>query len=279
MDKVRSKDGTAIAFDRSGEGPPIILVVGAFNARATGAPLAAALQERFSVINYDRRGRGDSGDTLPYAVEREVEDLEALIEEAGGSASVFGYSSGAVLSLIAAARGLAITKLALYEPPLIAEGNRIERPEGLAARLAGLVEAGNRGDAVALFQTEGIGLPADVVAQLRQAPFWPALEAMARTLEYETKILGDGSLPTELAASVAAPILVIAGGESFPYMRETTSALAEVIPDARARLLEGQTHDDVVPLAQPPCWRSSSRRVGGTGSKVPSRRVRKPIFR
>ena len=124
-----------------------------------------------------------------------------------------------------------------------------------------------------------MGLPADVVAQLRQAPFWPALEAMAHTLEYETKILGDGSLPTELAASVAAPILVIAGGESFPYMRETASALAEVIPDARARVLEGQTHDDVVPLAQPPCWRSSSRRVGGTGSKVPSRRVRKPILR
>ncbi len=125
--------------------------------------------------------------------------------------------------------------------------------EDLAARPTGLVEADRRGDAVALFQTEGVGLPADVVAQLRQAPFWPALEAMARTLEYETKILGDGSLPTELAASVAAPILVIAGGGSFPYMRKTASALAEVIPDARARILEGQTHDDVVPLAQPPC--------------------------
>lgn len=251
MDKVRSKDGTAIAFDRSGEGPPIILVVGAFNARATGAPLAAALQERFSVINYDRRGRGDSGDTLPYAVEREVEDLEALIEEAGGSASVFGYSSGAVLSLIAAARGLTITKLALYEPPLIAEGNRIERPEGLAARLAGLVEAGNRGDAVALFQTEGIGLPADVVAQLRQAPFWPALEAMAHTLVYETKIVGDGSVPSELAASVAVPTLVIAGGESFPFMREMAPALADAIPEARARVLEGQSHD-IVPQALAP---------------------------
>ena len=118
-----------------------------------------------------------------------------------------------------------------------------------------------------------MGLPADVVAQLRQAPFWPALEAMAHTLVYETKILGDGSLPTELAASIAAPTLVIAGGESFPYMRETASAFAKVIPDARARVLEGQTHD-VVPLAQPLCWRSSSRRVGRTETKVPSRRVR-----
>ncbi len=121
MDKVRSEDGTVIAFDRVGEGPPIILVLGAFNDRATGAPLAAALQDCFSVVTYGRRGRGDSGDTPPYAVEREVEDLEVMIEEVGGSAAVFGYSSGAVLSLMAAARGLAITRLALYDLPLSAE--------------------------------------------------------------------------------------------------------------------------------------------------------------
>ena len=248
MDKVLSKDGTVIAFDRVGEGPPIILVVGAFNDRATGAPLAAALQDRFTVIAYDRRGRGDSGDAHPYTVEREVEDLEALVEEAGGSASVFGYSSGAVLSLIATARGLAITKLALYEPPVTADGGRGRLQEDLAARLTALVEADQRGDAVALFQTEGVGLPADVVAQLRQAPFWPALEAMAHTLVYETEILGDGALPTEVAASVAAPTLVIAGGESFPFMRETAAALAEVIPDGRAHILKGQTHD-IVPEA------------------------------
>ncbi len=243
MDKVRSKDGTAIAFDRVGEGPPIILVVGAFNDRATGAPLAAALRDRFAVITYDRRGRGDSGDAQHYAVEREVEDLGALVDEAGGSASVFGYSSGAVLSLIAAARGLAIPKLALYETPVTAEGGRGRLREDLTGRLNALVEQGRRGDTVALFQTEVVGLPAEVVAQLRQAPFWPALEAMAHTLVYESEMLGDGSLPTELAASVAAPTLVIAGGESSPFMRETASALAEVIPDARARVLEGQTHD------------------------------------
>ena len=243
MDQVRSKDGTAIAFERSGEGPPVILVVGAFNDRATGAPLAAALQERFTVFNYDRRGRGGSGDTLPYAVEREVEDLEALIEEAGGSASVFGYSSGAVLSLRAAARGLAIPKLVLYEPPLIAEGSRIRAPEDLAARLGELVAEGRRGDAVELFQTAGVGLPTDVVAQIRRAPFWPALEATAHTLVYEIEILGDGSLPTELAASVEAPTLVIVGGQSSPFLRETAPALADAMPDARARVLEGQTHD------------------------------------
>jgi pimeloyl-ACP methyl ester carboxylesterase len=251
MDKIRSKDGTAIAFDRVGEGPPIILVVGAFNDRATGAPLAAALQDRFAIITYDRRGRGDSGDTPPYAVEREVEDIEALVEEAGGSVSVFGYSSGAVLALMAAARGLAIPKLALYEPPVTADGARGRLRGDLAERLSGLVEADQRGDAVALFQTEGVGLPADVVAQLRQAPFWPALEAMAHTLVYETKILGDGTLPTELATSVETPTLVIAGGESFPYMRETATALAGVLPDARAHVLEDQTHD-IAPHALAP---------------------------
>ncbi len=251
MGEVRSKDGTAIAFERSGEGPPVILVVGAFNDRATGAPLAAALQERFTVFNYDRRGRGDSGDTLPYAVEREVEDLEALIEEAGGSASVFGYSSGAVLALRAAAHGLAIPMLALYEPPVSADGGVGRLREDLAARLAGLVEEGRRGDAVELFQTEGVGLPAEVVAQIRQASFWPALEAMAHTLVYEIEILGDGSLPAELAASVEAPTLVVAGGESFPYLREMAPALADVMPIARARVLEDQSHDLVPQVLAP----------------------------
>lgn len=227
------------------------MVVGAFNDRATDAPLAEALQDRFSVITYDRRRRGDSGYTAPYAVEREVEDIEALVEEAGRSASVFGYSSGAVLALMAAARGLDLPKLALYEPPVSADGDRGLLREDLAERLRELVEADHRGDAVALFQTEGVVIPVDVVAQLRHAPFWPALEAMAHTLVYETKILGNGSLPTELAASVAVPTLVIAGGESFAYMRETSLALAQIIPDARARVLEGQTHD-IAPRALAP---------------------------
>jgi pimeloyl-ACP methyl ester carboxylesterase len=251
MDEVRSKDGTAIAFERSGEGPSLILVVGAFNDRATGAPLAAALQERFTVFNYDRRGRGDSTDTLPYAVEREVEDLEALIEEAGGSASVFGYSSGAVLALRAAAHGLSIPRLALYDPPVSADGGAGRLREDLAARLAGLVEEGRRGDAVELFQTEVVGIPAEVVAQIRQAPFWPALEAMAHTLVYETEILGDGSLPTELAASVEAPTLVVIGEESSPFIREKAPALADVMPEARVRVLEEQGHDLVPQVLAP----------------------------
>src|SRR5215831_12636189 len=160
MHETTSRDGTTIAFDRTGEGPPVILVVGAFNTRSTGAPLAAFLAPRFTVLSYDRRGRGASGDAAGYAVEREVEDLEALIEAAGGSASVFGYSSGAVLALAAAARGLPIAKLALYELP------PAQAPEH-AAELASLVAAGRRGDAVEYFQARVVGIPEPVVAQLR----------------------------------------------------------------------------------------------------------------
>jgi len=160
-------------------------VVGAFNDRATGAPLARFLEPHFTVFNYDRRGRGDSGDTAPYALEREIEDLDALIAQAGGSASVFGYSSGAILALRAAAQGLAIPQLALYEPPPTGG-----KAGNLAARLTELISAGRRGDAVELFQTEGVGIPAAVVAQMRNAPFRPALEKMAHTLVYESLILG-----------------------------------------------------------------------------------------
>jgi pimeloyl-ACP methyl ester carboxylesterase len=155
MGTVTSRDGTRIAFDQSGEGPALILVVGAFNDRATGASLAQSLEPRFTVFNYDRRGRGESGDTAPYALEREIEDLEALITQAGGSACVFGYSSGAILALRAAAHGLALSQLALYDPP----------PTGakageLAPQLTELIAAGRRGDAVELFQTEAVGIPA-----------------------------------------------------------------------------------------------------------------------
>ncbi len=198
MPAVHSKDGTRIAFDRSGDGPPVILVVGAFNLRATGAPLAAALERQFTVFNYDRRGRGESTDTVPYAVEREIEDLGALIELAGESASVFGYSSGAILALRAAAYGLPVSRLALYEPPPTGG-----RAGDLAPQLAELVLEGRRGDAVELFQTDAVGIPPAVVAQLRNAPFRPALEDLAQTLVYESSILQ--ALPADTIASVRVP--------------------------------------------------------------------------
>ncbi len=244
MRTVTSKDGSRIAFDQSGKGPAIILVVGAFNDRATGAPLARFLEPHFTVFNYDRRGRGDSGDTAPYALEREIEDLDALIAQAGGSASVFGYSSGAIVALRAAAQGLAIPQLALYEPPPTGG-----KAGNLAARLTELISAGRRGDAVELFQTEGVGIPAAVVAQMRNAPFRPALEKMAHTLVYESLILGP--LPTGLIASVRVPTFVIDGAESPDVMRRAAQTLAEALPDGRYRTLGGQGHD-IVPSAVAP---------------------------
>lgn len=236
MEKVVSNDGTTIAFDQSGEGPAIILVVGAFNDRATGAPLARFLERHFTVFNYDRRGRGESGDTAPYAIEREIEDLDALIAQAGGSAFVFGYSSGATLALRAAAHGLAISKLALYDPP--PTGSRAGQ---LAPQLAELVAAGRRGDAVELFQTEAVGIPAAVVAQMRNAPFRPYLEKIAHTLAYDSTILR--ALPDGLVASMRVPTFVINGEESPEAVRHAAQTLAEALPGGRYRTLKGQGHD------------------------------------
>ena len=235
MGTVTSKDGTRIVFDQSGAGPALILVVGAFNDRATGAPLAQILERHFTVFNYDRRGRGESGDTAPYTIEREIEDLDALIAHVGESACVFGYSSGAILALRAAAHGLAIAKLACYDPP----------PTGakagqLAPQLTALIAAGRRGEAVELFQTEAVGIPAAIVAQMRTAPFRPALEHMAHTLVYESTILR--SLPIGLIASVRVPTLVIAGDESHAVLRQAAHAFADALPDGRYHLLKGQGH-------------------------------------
>src|SRR4051812_45993274 len=170
MPTVTSRDGTSIAFDCVGQGRPLVLVVGAFNDRTTGAPLADFLAPHFSVFTYDRRGRGDSGDTLPYAVEREIDDLAAVMDAAGGAAAVFGYSSGANLALQAAGHGLPITRLALYDAPYIADHGHVPASTDDAAHLAELITAGRRGEAVEYFQRHLVGLPEEVVTQLRQAP-------------------------------------------------------------------------------------------------------------
>jgi pimeloyl-ACP methyl ester carboxylesterase len=206
------------------------------------APLADFLAEHFTVFNYDRRGRGDSGDTPPYAVEREVEDIDAVITAAGGSAFVYGTSSGGALALEAAASGLTITKLALWEPPFfLDEGSR--PPADQVKRYDEMIAAGRRGDAVEFFMAKVVGLPPEFVAHARNAPFWEAQEALAHTLAYDATIMGDHSLPTERAVTVAAPTLVISGGASFPFMRETARALADTLPDAQSRILEGQEHN------------------------------------
>ncbi len=244
MATVLSKDGTRIAYDRSGAGPALILVVGAFNDRATGAPLAHALEEHFTIYNYDRRGRGESGDTPPYAIEREIEDLAALIDQAGGVASVFGYSSGAILALRAAAKGLVISRLVLFEPPPTGA-----RAGQLASQLSDYIAAGLRGKAVELFQTEAVGIPPEIVAQMRHAPFRPALEKIAHTLVYDSTIMGP--LPAGLPATVRAPTLVIDGDQSPAVMRHAARSLADALPGAQYRTLAGQSHDIVPDVMAP----------------------------
>ncbi|GGG68585.1 alpha/beta hydrolase [Kocuria dechangensis] len=240
MTTVTSADGTPIGFDRTGSGPALVLVLGAFNDRTAGHALAVHLAAHFTVINYDRRGRGDSGDTAPYAVEREVEDLAAMIEVAGGSAAVLGYSSGAVLAMLAAAKGLPITKLALYDPPFPLAGRAPEYFDQLATDIRAALDQGSPGKAVELFQTRAVGIPPETVAQIRQAPYWPALEKIAPTLEYESLILAtDPALPQR----VAAPTLVITGSHSPPALADAAATLAGRLPDGTLRVLEGQTHD------------------------------------
>ena len=248
MSAATSADGTVISYDLIGSGPPVILVVGAFNDRSAGAPLAAELADTFTVVNYDRRGRGASTDTQPYEVDRELDDLAALIGAVGGAEAVFGYSSGAVLALRAAARGLPITELALYDPPFEMNGTGPDYWLTLADRLDGLVGAGRRGDAVELFQTGGVGIPPEVVAQLRHAPFRPALESMAHTLAYESRIL---ACPPGLLPTVATRTLVIYGAAGPAAIGAVARVVAAALPNAQLHELPDQTHELVPAVIGP----------------------------
>ncbi len=246
METTRSADGTRVAHVVNGSGPPLILVGGAFcdhRARAAGLPLSRALEARMTVISFDRRGRGESGDTPPYAVAREVEDLAALVDVAGGSAAVYGHSSGAVLALAAAAAGVPITRLALYEPPLVFADTRAPMPADLAERLSELCAAGQRSEAAELFLLRGVAVPAAGVAHMKQSPAWPSLTALAHTLSYDATLTRDPAAILALGATVKVPSLVIAGEKSEGWMRTGVERLAAAIPDARHVILAGQTHD------------------------------------
>jgi pimeloyl-ACP methyl ester carboxylesterase len=238
---IRSADGTTIAFDRYGEGPPLILVGGAFQHRAidqSTAGLAERLGERFTVFHYDRRGRGDSTDTQPWAVEREVEDLAALVEHAGGEAQAYGMSSGGGLVLEAAGRGLPLTRLAIYEPPVNTGGDEDGK---LAGELAALVAEGRNDDAVARFLSTAMDEAA--IEAFKQAPIWPAFSGVAPTLAYDTAMMADHGLLGERAPKVVAPLLVIDGGDSPPWARECAEAVAGAVPGARRHTIPGQTHE------------------------------------
>lgn len=242
FETVRSADGTQIAFERGGDGHPLVLIGGAFSNRAVARGLAHVLAPHFTVVTYDRRGRGDSGDFDHYAVEREVEDLTAVIESVGGRAGVFGHSSGAILALEAARAGAPISAVAAYEPPYIPEG--FHRPAAdLAARLRALIVADRGEDAVVLFQTEAIGIPAAAVEGFRHTEMWPGLVAVAHTLPYDMEIAGPGNvLPSERLAAISVPTLVIVGTASMPWMLPGTRAAAAAIPGARHLELAGEDH-------------------------------------
>ena len=243
--RVTSADGTVIGYDRSGAGPAVVLVQGALMDRADPvmSAIAAGLARWFTVFNYDRRGHGDSGDTPPYAVEREIEDLAVVIAAAGGSAAVFGGSSGAALALRAAAVNPAISRLALWEPPYHVDDSAPELPAGFASQLHKLVSDGRRGEAVELFMVAAVQATPDTVAAMRAQPFWPQLEAAAHTLAYEAEVMGPGNeLPAGLLATVTAPTLVLNGGDSPGWMTSAGTAVSRAVSGGVHAILAGQAH-------------------------------------
>jgi pimeloyl-ACP methyl ester carboxylesterase len=246
MSHVRSHDGTKIAYETIGRGPPVVLVDGALSSRQLwgGLPLAAALSRDCTVYAYDRRGRGESTDAKAYAVEREIEDIEALIDEAGGTVYLYGSSSGAVLALkAAAALGTArVAKLALYEPPFNAGDEQARQDFArFTGRVVELLEAGRRDDALVFFMADTMS--AVMIEELRQSPRWPLMKAMAPTLTYDIAVMCDGSLPVDAARNATMPALVIDGEESRAFMHDAADALARSMPHAERVTLEGQRHD------------------------------------
>lgn len=256
MKTVTSKDGTIIAFDQSGTGPALILIHGATQYRASDQgmrQLADLLAPHFTVVQYDRRGRSESTDTPPFAVEREIEDIGALVDAVGGSAFIYGMSSGAVLAMEAAtALPGKIRKLAMYEPPFNDDEAARQRWKDYTGQLRERLAQGRRGDAMALFLGL-VGVPAEQVEGIRQAPTWRGAEAVAPTLAYDHfALMGDeAAVPLQRAARVTVPALVLTGGASHGFMHQTAEKLAGAIPDAHWRTLEGQTHAVAAPVLAP----------------------------
>jgi len=247
MDALGSRDGTKIAYDKQGTGPPLILVDGALTVHSSGgsgAELAKLLAPRLTVYGYDRRGRGESGDTLPYEIDREIDDIDALIDHAGGSAFLYGHSSGGPLAMLAAVRlGSRVSKLAMYEAPYNNDPDAQESWSQYLGELDKTLSEDRRGDAVALFM-RFVGTPAEQLDAMRRAPFWPGMEAVAPTLAYDhAEILGEPwSVPTELAARVSVPALVMSGDAGLPFMPDAALVLSQSMTHGQLKILKGQTH-------------------------------------
>jgi pimeloyl-ACP methyl ester carboxylesterase len=251
LQHVTSADGTDIAYERLGSGPVLILVSGGSVDRMSNAGLAHELARDFTVINHDRRGRGDSGDTRPYAVEREIEDIAALLDAEGGSAALYGSSSGAALAL-QATRALQprITKLVMWEPPYFVDP-AARPPLDTVETYERLVAEGRRADAVEYFMTQVVRLPQEFADFAKTQPWWAGQERIAHTLAYDGRVMGDYLIPTATAEAVTVPAIVIVGGASFGFFGATAEALAAALPNGSSTVIEGQEHN-VAPEALAP---------------------------
>lgn len=249
MNTVTSKDRTKIAYDKQGQGRVVILVGGGLVDRSENMPLASELAKHFTVYNYDRRGRGKSSNTLPYAVEHEIEDIDALIMEAGGTAYLYGVSSGGALVLEAAAAGLAVDKLAVYELPYSIDDAALERWEEYVKNLTAALARNRRDDALALFM-QVAGSSEEQIKGAKQSPFWSGGVDLAHTLAYDAAVLGDHGIPTARFTKINQPVLIVTGERIDPHMAnqqpdffgQAADAAVAAIPQAERITLKGQTH-------------------------------------
>jgi pimeloyl-ACP methyl ester carboxylesterase len=278
MQTVTSRDGSRIAYERHGSGPAVILVGGALSYRKfkKNQQLAKLLAERCTVINYDRRGRGDSTEVKPFALEREIEDIAALIQAEGGSASLWGWSSGGALALRAAGAGIGVERLSVYEVPFMVTPEAERPTPDYGERLDALVAAGDRSGAVRHFMRNAVGVPAPIVALMPVMPMWKGLKATAHTLPYDWAALGEHTMygapldPEEWAA-VTVPTLVVYGAKSPAVLQEGSRALADVLPNAKLRRLEGVSHNLKMNVLAPVLAEFFAQQRVGAASATPGR--------
>lgn len=248
MSTVTSADGTTIAFDAYGTGQPLILIDGATAHRAVNplnGEVGQLLSDEFRTYAYDRRGRGASGDTAPYAIQREIEDIAALIEDAGRPAILFGWSSGALLALDAAAAGLPLAGVVLFEPPVVVDDVRPPLPSDYVEQLDAFVAAGRRDQAAELFMTAAAGMPPEAIPGMKQSPYWAPVEEVAHTIAYDGRIMGTtmsgNPLPPDRWSDVKVPVLVLYGDRTWPALSAGAKAVAEHLP-APLRAITGENH-------------------------------------
>ncbi len=264
-----SRDGTGIAYEQTGAGPVVILVSAALADRDGARPLARQLAQSFTVVNYDRRGRGKSGNAKPYSVEREVEDVAALANGTPGAVFLFGSSSGSVLALDAASRlGPKVKKVCLYEPPFIVDGSRPPIPDALAEEITTVLSANDRGEAVAPFFGKGMGIPPPGIVIMRLfMPAWSDMKQLAHTIPYDLTLLAGTQsgkpLPVDRWSAATSPALVAVGARSEQFFHSGANALTGRLPGAEYRSLDGLDHSAVLVAPAPPA--AAMRQFFGSG--------------